>query len=177
MEEIERGGVVRQETRAFDAVSGATRRLRSKEGKNDYRFFPEPDLHPLVVQQEDVHRIEKDMPELPDRMLKRICAQYDLSDYEGSILLQDIHAVHYFEQVAKGRPHKMVANWVINNLFALLKSTNTDITECPVSPQRLGELLDNIKNNTISGKMAKVNCNFLIIVYNRMTGIAFAHVS
>ncbi|CAK4068434.1 unnamed protein product [Aphanomyces euteiches] len=156
IEEIERTGApIAKETRTFDAVTGMTKRMRTKEGAKDYRFFPEPDLPPLVLSPDFVEETKQSLPELPDAMKTRLSRTYGLSSYESSVLVHTPHAVAFFEQVAVGRPHKLVANWVLNELFSLLKATNMDIAQSPVTPSRLGEMLDLIVDETISGKMAK----------------------
>ncbi|RHY71853.1 hypothetical protein DYB38_009078 [Aphanomyces astaci] len=146
---------IEKETRTFDAATGMTRRMRSKEGAKDYRFFPEPDLPPLVISATFVDDAKASLPELPDQMKARLSRDYGLSAYESAILVHTPHAVAYFEEVATGRPHRLASNWVLNELFSLLKATNTDIRESPVSPSRLGEMLDLIVEETISGKIAK----------------------
>ncbi|OQR82810.1 aspartyl/glutamyl-tRNA(Asn/Gln) amidotransferase subunit B [Achlya hypogyna] len=151
------GGCIEKETRTFDAATGMTKRMRTKEGAKDYRFFPEPDLPPLVISQSFVDEALASLPELPDKMKARLCAMYGLSAYEASVLVLTPGAVEYFEAVCAdvSRPHKLVTNWVLNDLFALLKATNTSIAESPVSPERLGQLIDLVVNESISGKMAK----------------------
>ncbi|ETW03052.1 aspartyl/glutamyl-tRNA(Asn/Gln) amidotransferase, B subunit [Aphanomyces invadans] len=149
------GRPIEKETRTFDAATGMTKRMRSKEGAKDYRFFPEPDLPPLVISPAFVADAKASLPELPDQMKARLVQQYGLTAYESSVLVLTPHAVEFFEQVAQGRPHKLAANWVLNELFSLLKATNTNIHESPVTPSRLGDMLDLIVNETISGKIAK----------------------
>ncbi|KAE8895410.1 Glutamyl-tRNA(Gln) amidotransferase subunit B [Phytophthora fragariae] len=153
----EEGGEVHRETRSFDAVTGETKRMRSKEGPKDYRFFPEPDLPPLVVPEKLIQEISEGLPELPDALKNRLCAQYDLTPYESSVLVNEPGAAQYFETVAsqKSRPSKMVVNWVLNDLFGHLKAINGDIAGSPVQATELGGLIDLIQDGTISGKIAK----------------------
>ncbi|TDH72913.1 hypothetical protein CCR75_008302 [Bremia lactucae] len=151
------GKEVHRETRSFDAVSGETKRMRSKEGAKDYRFFPEPDLPPLVVPEKLIQEIRDSMPELPDALKHRLCTQYGLTIYESSVLVNESKAALYFETIASrpSRPSKMVASWVLNDLFGHLKAINGDIGSSPVKAAELGELIDLIQNDTISGKIAK----------------------
>ncbi|UIZ20855.1 hypothetical protein KXD40_000282 [Peronospora effusa] len=151
------GGEVHRETRSFDAVTGKTKRMRSKEGAKDYRFFPEPDLPPLVLTNDLIEMISRSMPELPDVLKDRLCAQYDLTPYESSVLVNEPGAAHYFESIAaqNSRPSKMVVNWVLNDLFGHLKASNGDIFSSPVQATELGALIDLIQDGTISGKIAK----------------------
>ncbi|KAF0689323.1 Aste57867_19219 [Aphanomyces stellatus] len=149
------GTPIEKETRTFDAVTGMTKRMRTKEGAKDYRFFPEPDLPPLVISPDFVEDAKLSLPELPDAMKTRLARDYGLTAYESAVLVHTPHAVDYFEHVARGRPHKLVANWVLNDLFSLLKATNTDIAQSPLTPARLGAVVDMIVAETISGKIAK----------------------
>lgn len=131
--------------------------MRSKEGAKDYRFFPEPDLPPLVVKQEVIQSIESNLPELPAALKERLMSAYALTAYESSVLVNESGAAAFFEEMAakESRPSKLVVNWVLNDLFGHLKATNGDILNSPVSAQELGELVDLIVDGTISGKIAK----------------------
>ncbi|EQC39300.1 hypothetical protein SDRG_03506 [Saprolegnia diclina VS20] len=151
------GTSITKETRTFDAATGMTKRMRTKEGAKDYRFFPEPDLPPLVITPAFVDDALVTLPELPEKMKARLRATYGLSAYEASVLVLTPSAVDFFEAVCavSSRPHKLVANWVLNDLFSLLKATNAGIAESTVSPDRLGQLVDLIVDETLSGKMAK----------------------
>ncbi|CEG48658.1 aspartyl glutamyl-trna(asn gln) b subunit [Plasmopara halstedii] len=153
----EEGGGVRRETRSFDAVTGTTKRMRSKEEAKDYRFFPDPDLPPLVLSVKLIQKIRASMPELPDNLKNRLCTQYDLTPYESLVLVNEPDAARYFENIASknSRPAKMVSNWVLNDLFGHLKAVNGNIANCPVAAAELGALIDLIQNGTISGKIAK----------------------
>ncbi|MEP4248490.1 Asp-tRNA(Asn)/Glu-tRNA(Gln) amidotransferase subunit GatB [Tateyamaria sp.] len=159
---IEGGGKVDQETRLYDPDKGETRSMRSKEEAHDYRYFPDPDLLPLEIEQAWVDQIAATLPELPDAKKARFMGDYGLTDYDASVLTADVATADYFEAVADGRDGKQAANWVINELFGRLKQGDTDITESPVSPAQLGGILDLIAADTISGKIAK---NLFEIVY------------
>lgn len=152
---LEDGGVIDQETRLFDAVKGQTRSMRSKEETHDYRYFPDPDLLPLEFDQSFVDTLSAALPELPDSKKNRLMADLGLSAYDASILVTEKAIADYFEAVAKGRDGKTAANWVINDLLGALNKTGLDIEKTPVSPEQLGAIIDLIKEQTISGKIAK----------------------
>ncbi len=152
---LEDGGTVEQETRLYDPDKGETRSMRSKEEAHDYRYFPDPDLLPLELDQAWVDAIAAAMPELPDARKARYMADYGLSDYDAGVLTAEKENAVYFEAVAQGRDGKQAANWVINDLFGRLKKDGRDIADCPVSPAQLGAILDLISAGTISGKIAK----------------------
>jgi len=152
---IESGGKVDQETRLYDPDKGETRSMRSKEEAHDYRYFPDPDLLPLEIEQAWVDDIAANLPELPDEKKARFVNDFGLSEYDASVLTAELDAAHYFEAVAKGRDGKMAANWVINELFGRLKKDDRDITDCPVSPDQLGVIIELIQKGDISGKIAK----------------------
>ncbi len=119
------------------------------------RYFPDPDLLPLEIEQAWVDDIAANLPELPDAKKARFIADFGLSDYDASVLTADLASAGYFEAVANGRDGKMAANWVINELFGRLKKEDHDITESPVTPQQLGGIIDLIASDAISGKIAK----------------------
>lgn len=156
---LEEGGKIERETRTFDVISGQTRRLRSKEGAVDYRFFPEPDLPPLIVEQSLVEELKQTLPELPQDTRKRLMEQYGLSSYDAAVLVGEEGAVQYFQEVAQERDPKSVANWIINDLFGLLKSPEKggsgDLKGSAVSAKRLGQMLDLVKTGMISNRVAK----------------------
>ncbi|MGE0109064.1 MAG: Asp-tRNA(Asn)/Glu-tRNA(Gln) amidotransferase subunit GatB, partial [Bdellovibrionales bacterium] len=152
---LENGGTVDQETRLWDTVKGETRPMRSKEEAHDYRYFPDPDLLPLVIEQSFVDEIAATLPELPDEKKDRLMAQYGLSVYDAMVLTAEKANADYFEAAAKGRDGKLVCNWVTSALFGALKKLDKDITESPISPDELGGLVDLIADETISGKIAK----------------------
>ncbi len=152
---LEAGGKVDQETRLYDPDKGETRSMRSKEEAHDYRYFPDPDLLPLEIEQAWVDEIEANLPELPDAKKARFVSDFNLSDYDASVLTADLDTADYFELVANGRDGKSSANWVINELFGRLKKDEKDITESPVTPAQLGGIIDLIASDAISGKIAK----------------------
>ena len=152
---VEAGGEVVQETRLFDPDKQETRSMRSKEEAHDYRYFPDPDLLPLEIEQAWVDEIAANLPELPDQKKARFIGDFGLSDYDASVLTADLDSAGYFEAVAQGRDGKMAANWVINELFGRLKKDDKPITDSPVSPAQLGAIVDLIASDAISGKIAK----------------------
>ncbi|MEE2810937.1 MAG: Asp-tRNA(Asn)/Glu-tRNA(Gln) amidotransferase subunit GatB, partial [Pseudomonadota bacterium] len=152
---VEAGGEVEQETRLYDPDKGETRSMRSKEEAHDYRYFPDPDLLPLEIEQDWVDGIKAALPELPDDKKARFIKDFGLTDYDASVLTADLESANYFDEVAKGRSGKLAANWVINELFGRLKKDDKDITDSPVSPAQLGGVIDLIASDAISGKIAK----------------------
>jgi len=155
VEIYDNGGEVVQETRLFDAQKGTTRSMRSKEHAHDYRYFPDPDLLPLVFSDELVAEIKATLPELPDERKDRYINDFGLSPYDAGVLVAEKDTAVYFEEVADGRDAKMAANWVINNLFAVLSDKGVGIGESPISAADLGKLLGLIADDTISTKIAK----------------------
>ncbi|ODR98700.1 glutamyl-tRNA amidotransferase [Methyloceanibacter methanicus] len=155
IEIIEDGGTIDQETRLFDAKTGETRSMRSKEEAHDYRYFPDPDLLPLELTQDFVDEIAGSLPELPDEKRARFIADYGLTPYDADVLVSERESVDYFEDVAKGRDAKQAANWVINELFGRLNKEGLAIDDSPISSAQLGGIVDLIKAGTISGKIAK----------------------
>ncbi|MCV2891660.1 Asp-tRNA(Asn)/Glu-tRNA(Gln) amidotransferase subunit GatB [Lentibacter sp. XHP0401] len=153
---LEEGGEIVQETRLYDPDKGETRSMRSKEEAHDYRYFPDPDLMPLEIEQSWVDDIAASLPELPDAKRARFMSDYGLTEYDASVLTAEVQNASYFEDVATGRDGKIAANWVINELFGRLKKDgDKDISESPVSPAQLGGIIDLIAADTISGKIAK----------------------
>ncbi|HEX9465516.1 MAG TPA: Asp-tRNA(Asn)/Glu-tRNA(Gln) amidotransferase subunit GatB [Alphaproteobacteria bacterium] len=156
VEVIEDGSTIAQETRLFDNQKGVTRAMRSKEHAHDYRYFPDPDLLPLVLDGKWVDELKSRLPELPDTKKDRFIKEFKLSPYDAGVLVAEQEAAEYFEQVAKNRKDpKLAANWVISELFAVLNRQNVDITKSPVSAKSLAGLLDLLEDNTISGRIAK----------------------
>lgn len=155
IEIIEQGQKIAQETRLFDANTGRTYTMRSKEDAQDYRYFPDPDLRPLNLKQSYIDEIKKTLPELPDDKLKRYMLEYGLSEYDASVLVMDKNVAVFFEKLVKNIDGKLAANWIISELFYFLKKHNIDIQDSPISPDNLSELLNLIVNKTISGKIAK----------------------
>ncbi|NVL03187.1 Asp-tRNA(Asn)/Glu-tRNA(Gln) amidotransferase subunit GatB [Ruegeria pomeroyi] len=152
---VEAGGEVDQETRLYDPDKNETRSMRSKEEAHDYRYFPDPDLLPLEIEQAWVDDIAASLPELPDDKKARFIKEFGLTDYDASVLTAEVESARYFEEVAQGRNGKLAANWVINELFGRLKKEDHDITDSPVSPSQLGGIIDLIASDAISGKIAK----------------------
>ena len=152
---VESGGSVDQETRLYDPDKGETRSMRSKEEAHDYRYFPDPDLLPLEIEQDWVDEIAANLPELPDQKKARFVTDFNLSEYDANVLTAELDSAGYFEKVAKGRDGKLAANWVINELFGRLKKDDCDISESPVTPAQLGGIIDLISKGEISGKIAK----------------------
>ena len=152
---LEEGGSVDQETRLFDTKKNETRSMRTKEDAHDYRYFPDPDLLPLELNDEFIEDIKKDIPELPDEKKKRFIEKFKLSPYEANILVSDIETSKYFEDVSIKSDIKLATNWITGELFALLNDKNIEITESPISSENLAKLINLIKDGTISGKIAK----------------------
>ena len=152
---LEDGGSIDQETRLYDPDKGETRALRSKEEAHDYRYFPDPDLLPLELDQAWVDAIATSLPELPDAKKARFMADFGLTDYDAAVLTADLDSAGFFETVAKGRDGKQAANWVINELFGRLNKQGLAISQAPLSALQLGGVLDLITAGEISGKMAK----------------------
>jgi len=155
IELIEEGGRVEQQTRLFDAAHGITRPMRSKEEAHDYRYFPDPDLLPLVLDADWVERLRAGLPELPDAKRVRFLAEYGLSANDAEILVAEKETAFYFEQVARGRNAKVAANWVMGDLFGALNRIGLGVEQSPVSAEQLGTLIDLIADGTISGRLAK----------------------
>ena len=162
VEIYDNGGTVKQETRLYDSDNGETRSMRGKENANDYRYFPDPDLLPVVLTDEYIDNIRKNLPELPEAKKARYVAELGLTPYDASVLTADKETSAYFETAAKGQDAKKVANWVMGDLFAYLNKECLPITKSPVSAENLGALVGLIANNTISGKIAKDVFQFMI---------------
>ncbi|MCH8550894.1 MAG: Asp-tRNA(Asn)/Glu-tRNA(Gln) amidotransferase subunit GatB [Natronospirillum sp.] len=153
---IEDGGTVVQETRLYDAELDETRSMRSKEVANDYRYFPEPDLLPVEIDDSYIEAVRSELPELPDAKKARFQSEYGLSEYDAAVLASTQDMAYFFEAVAsKSQEPKLSANWVMVELAAVLNKSNTPISESPVSAENLGQLIVRITDNTISSKMAK----------------------
>jgi len=151
----ESGDEVRQETRLFDPARGETRSLRSKEDAHDYRYFPDPDLLPLVLDEAWVETLRLALPELPDAKRARFVTQHGLTPYDAAVLVADQETAAFYETVTAGRDPKMVANWMTGDFFAALNRTGRIITDSPVSAAALGCLMDLLTDNTINGRIAK----------------------
>ena len=153
---IEDGGRVEQATRLYDADKNETRSMRSKEEANDYRYFPCPDLLPIVIDEDYIDAVRSTLPELPDARKARFIEEFKLSQYDAMVLSADHNLADYFETVANtAKDAKLAANWVMGELSKMLNQNDTDIKDSPVSSQQLGNLLERIKDDTISGKIAK----------------------
>jgi aspartyl-tRNA(Asn)/glutamyl-tRNA(Gln) amidotransferase subunit B len=152
---IEGGGTIEQETRLFDPDKHETRSMRSKEEAHDYRYFPDPDLLPLVVTRAEIERLRADLPELAHQKRARFMADFSLPLYDAELLSRDRSLADYFEAVANGRDKKLSANWVLNELSARLNKEGRDITGSPVNAEQLAAIIDLIGEGTISGKIAK----------------------
>jgi aspartyl-tRNA(Asn)/glutamyl-tRNA(Gln) amidotransferase subunit B len=155
IEIIEEGGRVEQQTRLFDAARGITRPMRSKEEAHDYRYFPDPDLLPLVLDPDWVKRLRVELPELPDAKKARFVSEYGLSADDADVLVAEKEIALFFERVAQGRNAKVAANWIMGELFGALNRLGIGIEQSPVSAQQLGTLIDLIADGTISGRLAK----------------------
>ncbi|HWW24624.1 MAG TPA: Asp-tRNA(Asn)/Glu-tRNA(Gln) amidotransferase subunit GatB [Caulobacter sp.] len=155
IEILEDGGKIDQETRLFDPNKLETRSMRSKEEAHDYRYFPDPDLLPLVLDPAWVKQIEDTLPELPDAKKQRLQSQYGLSAYDAGVLIIEADRANYFEAAAKGRDAKLVSNWVTNELLSKLSAGGHEIANSPLPPQDIAQLVELIENGTISSKIAK----------------------
>ncbi len=154
---LEEGGRVIQETRLYDPDKNTTRPMRSKEEAHDYRYFPDPDLPPLTISEEEIRSLRESMPELPDARYQRLVSEYGLTADEASQLTQDSEWADFFESLvtAADGESRLSVNWLLGDLASALNRDGLTISECPVSTQQLGTLLKRIKDGTISGKIAK----------------------
>lgn len=154
---LENGGSITQETRLYDSDKNETRAMRSKEEANDYRYFPDPDLLPVAIKQDLITEIQKTLPELPQAKCLRFINDYGLSNYDANVLIANKDLADYFEEVVKlsAATPKLVVNWIMGDLSAALNKSGKDITENPIPPNKLANLIRRISDNTISGKIAK----------------------
>jgi len=155
IELIEDGGTVDQETRLFDTNTGTTRTMRSKEDAHDYRYFPDPDLLPLVVTQKEVDDLAAALPELPDDIRDRLINDYGLSPYDASVITEERDTAEFYEVASAGQDRKLVANWMTVELFGALNKSGQSLSDCNISPAMLGGLVGLISDGTISGRIAK----------------------
>ena len=155
VEILESGKKINQETRLFDTKKNETRSMRSKEEAHDYRYFPDPDLLPLEIEQSFVDNLKKNLPELPDQKKDRFIKDFKISPYEANVLVSDNNISLYFEDVIKNSDIKLAKNWIIVELFAVLNKKNLDIKNSPVSSKNLAKLINSISSGEISGKIAK----------------------
>jgi len=155
IEVIEDGGTIEQETRLYNAVTGTTHTMRSKEEAHDYRYFPDPDLLPLELDQAWIDKIASNLPELPDEKKARFISELSLSPYDAGVLVSAKERADFFEAVAAGRDAKLASNWVTGEFFAALNRSEKTVEESPITAAQLGGLLDLISDGTISGRIAK----------------------
>jgi aspartyl-tRNA(Asn)/glutamyl-tRNA(Gln) amidotransferase subunit B len=155
VEILEAGGKISQETRLFDANTGETRTMRTKEDAFDYRYFPDPDLLPLILEQSYIDDLAKTLPELPSAKQTRYSSEYGLSEYDAEVLSADKEVADYFETVADATDAKLAANWISGELFGRLNKAGQELADCKIKATDLIELLELIKTDIISGKIAK----------------------
>ena len=152
---IEEGKIIDQETRLFDIKKNETRSMRSKEDAHDYRYFPDPDLLPLKLEQKLIDDLKKSLPELPDKKKERFIKEYGLNAYEANVLVSEKEISDYYEEVAKLSDKKLAATWMMGDLFAMLNDKGLDISKSPISAKHFAELVQSIKSGEISGRIAK----------------------
>ena len=162
VELLESGKKIEQETRLFDTKKNETRSMRSKEEAHDYRYFPDPDLLPLEIEQKFVDELKKKLPELPDQKKERYIKNFKLTPYEANVLVSEIDISKYFEEVINNADIKLAKNWIIVELFAVLNEKNLDIKNSPVSPKSLAKLINTISSGEISGKIAKKVFEYMV---------------
>ena len=160
IEILESGGSIEQNTMLFNTTTGKTRPMRNKEEAHDYRYFPDPDLLPLEISEEEVQKIKSSIPELPDELKNKFIDIYKLSSYDASVLTADNHTSDYFNATINSdkelkKNAKIIVNWITSELFSLLNKNNIELTNSPVTPKNLGQLVKLISSNEISGKIAK----------------------
>ena len=155
IEVYEQGGTIEQQTRHFDQTTGQTKFMRLKEYADDYRYFPEPDLPPLYLTDEYIESIKAEMVELPDAKKERFIKDYALTAYDADLLTESVETADFFEKAAKGHDGKKVANWILGDLFANLNANKLSLLKSPIKPEMIGELVELISKNVISGKIAK----------------------
>lgn len=156
IELLESGHKIEQETRLYDPERDETRSMRSKEIANDYRYFPEPDLLPVLIDEDYIERVRAALPELPDARQERFVSQYGLSPYDAGVLVATREMADFFEQVAQlTQSPKLTANWVMGDLTAVLNRNNFSVQQSPVSAENLAQLIQRLQDNTISSRMAK----------------------
>ena len=154
---LSKGGTIEQETRLFDPSSGKTFVMRTKEEAHDYRYFPDPDLIPVRITTAYIEEIRNSLPELPDQKEQRFISEFGLTEYDADVLVADKDRALFFEKAVEvyNKNPKAIANWIINELLGKLNEAGIDITESPVKPEHIGELVELIDSGTISTKIAK----------------------
>jgi aspartyl-tRNA(Asn)/glutamyl-tRNA(Gln) amidotransferase subunit B len=157
IEILETGGTIIQETLLFDPQLNKTKSMRSKEEANDYRYFPDPDLPPIVISDNLIEKMRHELPELPSQKLSRFQSQYSLSEYDATFLVSDKQFADFFEQTVTLLPKsaKSIVNWMMSDLSAYLNKNNLPIERCPISPTMLAGLINNIEKQIINSKTAK----------------------
>lgn len=155
IEVYENGGEIAQETRQFDPATGKTKAMRKKEFAHDYRYFPEPDLLPLVLDDDYIERIKADMPELPDAKKARFVNELGLTAYDAEVICENKETADFFEKAAEGHDAKKVANWLMGDFFGMLNEKKVELKDSPVSAENLGKLVELVTSNVINGKTAK----------------------
>ncbi len=155
VEVYENGGNIEQETRQFDPSTGLTKVMRKKEFAHDYRYFPEPDLLPLVLDDDYIAKVKADMVELPDAKRARFVKELGLTAYDASVICENKETADFFEKAAQGHDAKKVANWLMGDFFAMLNEKKVELKDSPVSAENLGKLVELITSNVINGKTAK----------------------
>ncbi|BFD46817.1 MAG: Asp-tRNA(Asn)/Glu-tRNA(Gln) amidotransferase subunit GatB [Rickettsia endosymbiont of Sergentomyia squamirostris] len=153
---IENGQTIIQETRLFDADIGETRTMRLKEESHDYRYFPDPDILPIVLSEQLIEQLARELPELPDAKIKRYIAEYSLNTYDAEVLAADEQVAYYFEAAVTLCNPKILANWIISELFGQLNKNSISLNECKITPKMLAQMVKLIEDGVISGKIAKV---------------------
>ena len=152
---LEDGGKVRQETRLFDPVKVLTRPMRGKEESHDYRYFPDPDLPPLIISDDLVNKLRLELPELPDQKRERFINSYNLTEYDAEVLTSERNVSEFFESLVKGRDPKLVVSWLSVELFSFLNKNNLTLKSSNISINKIGDLIDIIADGTISNRQAK----------------------
>ena len=155
VELLDEGKKIEQETRLFDTKKNETRSMRSKEDAHDYRYFPDPDLLPLKIEQKLIDDLKKTLPELPDNKKERFMKDYGLNSYEANVLVSEKEISNYYEEVAKLSDKKLAATWMMGDLFAMLNDKGLNISKAPISAKNVAELVQSIKSGEISGRIAK----------------------
>ena len=155
VELLDEGKKIEQETRLFDTKKNETRSMRSKEDAHDYRYFPDPDLLPLKIEQKLIDDLKKTLPELPDNKKERFMKDYGLNSYEANVLVSEKEISNYYEEVAKLSDKKLAATWMMGDLFAMLNDKGLNISKSPISAKNFAELIQSIKSGEISGRIAK----------------------